>query len=434
MSKNLLQDMVSKKPVRKELLSNSNISKKIWESNSEIKVNSSNKKIDHGFIEQEQSEGGSKYGLWFVAIISIGFLLFALSYLFAGAKITLIPKTQDLTLNEIFSAEKESNTNVLAFDLVAITGEESKTVQGSEQKDFSEKAKGRVIIYNNFNSSSQNLSVDTRLEGSNGKIYKTDIKITVPGMNKDGTPGSAEVGIYASEAGEEYNSGPLDFKILGFKGTSKYEKFYGRSKGEISGGLKGKFSQISETDKVATTEELKNSLQEKLFQKVNDQIPDGFVLFKDAIFLKIDESGISSVSKDSSVPIIVKGTLYGFLFKEKDLADKIAKIAIKDYDGSEVYIPKIKDLVFALNNKENISFNDVKTINFNLSGSTKVVWKIDSDKLISELLGKRKKDFDQTLSQYKNIDSADLVIKPAWKMSFPEKIKDIKVIINYPNE
>src|SRR6185436_19331087 len=105
--------------------------------------------------------------------------------------------------------------------------------------------------YNNYSTASQNLDIDTRLEGSNGKIYKTKTKIVIPGM-KDGKTGSVEVKVYASVAGPEYNSAPLDFKIFGFKGTPKYSKFYGRSKGALSGGAKGKAPALSaeEEDKL----------------------------------------------------------------------------------------------------------------------------------------------------------------------------------------
>jgi len=430
MAKNFLEDMVRVKREKKE--QEIFPAKKIISPKETIESKEIPESIN-SIVHHSGSNGGSRYGLWFVALISIVFLLFALSYLFSGAKVTVNPKMQDLSLNENLSATKNSSTSGLSFDLVVLKGEESKTVQGGEEKDVSEKAKGVVVIYNAFSSASQTLSINTRLEGSNGKIYKTDTKITVPGMAQDGTPGSIEVGIYAENAGEEYNSEPLDFKILGFKGTPlKYSKIYARSKGKIEGGLVGKFSQISDTKKTATLNELKATLQAKLFKKVADQIPEGFVLFKDAGFLNIDDEIVPPASKEGLVSVDVKGTFYGFLFDEKKLTAKIVTDNIDKYDGSEVLIPNIKDLSFVLANKENIAFSDVKDINFNLTGSSKVVWKVDTEKLISDLLGKRKKDFNQVLSQYPNIDSAELVIKPAWKMSFPDKTKDIKIIVNYP--
>ncbi|MFA5095124.1 MAG: hypothetical protein WC447_00470 [Candidatus Paceibacterota bacterium] len=383
--------------------------------------------------EKKPSNKGPKYRIYFVALISVVFLLFALSFLFSKAKITIIPEVKEIPLsNENLSAVKDLSTQDLSFDLVMIPGEENKTIQGGEVKEVAIAATGTVMIYNAYSSSPQNLDIDTRLEGSNGKIYKTNKKITVPGMVKD-KPGSVEVGIYGAGPGEEYNSAPLDFKIFGFKGTPKYSKFYGRSKGEITGGFTGKSPVVSELDKTIAASELKTTLQANLLKKVTSQIPDGFVLFKNAVFTNIDEKNVNStLNEDNTVLVSIKGTLYGFIFDEKKLTKKIAQDIIDKYDGSEVYIPNIQDLTFSLADKDNISFADVKSINFSLSGTPKIVWKVDEAKFISDLLGKRKTDFNQVLAQYPSIDTAQLVIRPFWKASFPDKNSGFEIIVDYP--
>ena len=422
MSRNLLQDVIR-------------VKKKVQNPDFKLRYTLDENKFlsSKNIINQASNKNKPKYKLWFVALISVVFLLFALSFLFARAKITVMPKTQNISLNQNLSAVKNGNdSNALSFDLVVISGEEEKTIQGGELKDVSVKARGTVVIYNNFSSSSQVLAKDTRLEGSNGKIYQIISKITVPGI-KNGKPGSVEVSIYAALAGEEYNSAPLDFKILGFKGTSKYSKFYGRSKGDITEGLRGKYYQISNTQKATLNDELKTALSAKLFQKVTAQIPPGFILFKDAGFLNIDENNINNISPESSqtdgmIKVIMKGTFYGFLFDEKKLTKMIAENSIDQYDDSDIHIPDIKNLIFSLPDKE-ISFADVKNINFNLSGASQIVWNVDSSKLVNDLLGKRKKDFTQILSAYPNITSADVTFRPFWVRSFPDKEKNIKLII-----
>jgi len=221
---------------------------------------------------------------------------------------------------------------------------------------------------------------------------------------------------------------------VGFKSTPKYSKFYARSKGEISGGFKGTASVISDIEKTIVINNLKNILQTKLFKKVTDQTPRGFVLFKDAVFLNIDNNNNVDLAsaKDGMVPVKLKGTLYGLLFDEAKLTKKIAESNIEKYDDSPVYIPNIRDLKFFLMNQENISFADVKNINFNLSGVTKIVWKTETDKLVKDLLAKHKKDFNEIVSKYSNIVSAKLALSPIWKMYLPDKTKDISVIVNYP--
>ncbi|OGI60117.1 hypothetical protein A2814_00945 [Candidatus Nomurabacteria bacterium RIFCSPHIGHO2_01_FULL_38_19] len=416
MPKNLFQDMVKIKNAGKDTGKYIKPKEKQEEQQKEVKA---------------QNEKGHKYGLWFVAFISIVFFLFALSFLFARAKVTVSPKIKDITLDENLSAVKDSNVDGLSFDLVVLSGKESKSVFATEEKEISLKGEGTVLIYNAFSSASQRLLIDTRLEGSNGKIYKTKTAVTVPGMSADGAPGQVEANIYGAEAGEEYNSPPLDFKIFGFKGTPKYSKFYARSKGAITGGFQGKSPIVSETEKENTLAGLKTTLKEKLFKKASDQIPSGFILFKDAVFLNIDEESTIPVSESRDLPIIIKGTMYGLLFNEENLTKKIAQDNISNYDESDVYIPNIGNLIFSLSNQD-ISFADVQNISFNLSGATKVVWKFDEAKLSADLLGKSKKDFGQILAQYSNVESAQLTLSPFWIRSFPDKIKDIKVIVNYP--
>ena len=398
-------------------------------------INTIKEKIEREEDERELNLGpndnDSRYGLWIIALISVVFLLFAFSFLFSGAKITVNPKVKNLTLNQNLNGTKESKDS-LSFSVVSFSGEETKSIQGGEEKEVTESAKGTVVIFNTFSASPQILSIDTRLEGSNGKMYKTDSKVTIPGMFSDGTPGSVEVGIYGADVGADYNSSPLDFKIFGFKNSPKYSKFYARSKGEIIGGLVGKVRQISDVEKTTTIDELKNTLQAKLLKKVSDQIPSGYILFKDAVFFENDDGKMGVDPGDGMVPLTLTGTLYGFLFEEKTLTTKIVQENVDKYDGADVYIPNIRDLTFALSNKENISFKDVADISFNLSGPVNVVWKVDEEKIINDVLGKKKKDFNEILSSSNNIDSADLVVKPVWNSSIPDKIKDIKVIVNYP--
>ena len=370
-----------------------------------------------------------RYMLWLVALVSVIFCFFALSFLFSKAEISVKLKTKDIVLSKNLSASLDSSEDILPFELTHLFEKVSKTII-LEEKDLKETAKGKIMLYNNFTSSPQVLLTDTRLEGSNDKIYKTKTKVIIPGVNKNGGPGQVGVDIYAEAEGADYNSFPLDFKILGFKRTNKYAKFYGRSMGDITGGIVGKSRQVGDLEKIDAEKELKTTLENKLFNKISSQIP-GFLLYKDATFLDADDIIIGPVSPDGSVVLTLQGTLYGIIFDEQKLTQKIIKDNIEKNDNSEVYIPNIKNLTFTLSDKVNIIFDNVKNINFNLSGPAKIVWKIDLNKFTIDLLNKPKKDFSQILSQYPNIDSALVKLSPPWIRSLPRKIKNIKVIMNY---
>ena len=384
-------------------------------------------------IYQEEPSKGSRKPLWVVAIVAVLFFLFALSFVFTSATVTVTPRMKSVKLNENIAAVKELVEDTdLPFDLVVISGQVEKKLPSGELKDVSTSAKGVVVLYNKFSTASQRLDINTRLEGSNGKIYKTEKAITVPGM-KGTTPGSVEVSVYGAEDGASYNSEPLDFNILGFKGGPKYTKFYGRSKGPLAGGFVGQSPTISDKDKEALHNSLKLDLQDSLTKKATSQIPEGFVLFNDAVSVNIDSEYFSDPSSDGMVTASMKGTLHGVLFNEERLTGKIAQTKIENYDGSNVYIPNMKNLTFLLTSPSDLNTSSsIESVEFNLSGDASIVYKVDEHKLTEDLLGKSKKNLNQVLAQYKNIETVQTALSPFWKTTFPEQLSKIKIIVNYP--
>lgn len=373
----------------------------------------------------------SKYILWVIAIVCIGALLFALSFLFVKAKITIVPKSIDAVLDQQLNLTKDDKSTDVYFSLVSIEGEEKKNFESGEAKDVSIPATGKVIIYNSYSKNSQNLDINTRLEGSNGKIYKTEKKITVPGISSDGNPGKIEVGIYATENGESYNSEPLDFKILGFKGNPKYNKIYARSVGSINGGFVGKINTLSDIEKEGAYSELGSVLKEKLSKKVADQIPEGFLLYDKAIFFDVLSENIGKGSSDTEVEVSVKGKLYGFIVNEKVLTTKIANNIIEKYNNEDIYLNNIKNLDLTILNAESIT-EDINNLSIKLTGNSKFVYRVDPKQVSTDLLGKNKKYFNQIMSDYLNIESANLELFPPWMSVLPDKIEKINITVNYP--
>ncbi len=373
---------------------------------------------------------GSRYMLWSVAVFSVALLIVALSFMWGNAKVEVYPRTETIELNDNFAASKPPSSGGLGFELVVIHGEESRTLEATEEKELSQRAGGTVVIFNDYGMAAQRLDIDTRLNGSNGKLYKTKKQVSVPGRKADGTPGMAEADIYAAEAGEDYNSGPLDFDIAGFKGTPKEEHFKVRSKTgtEITGGFKGKTLVASAAEKDAAVGELKTVLQEELFKKATGEIPDGFILFKDATVFVPDKIDLPLGGEE--LVVTLNGTLYGLLFKEEELAGQIALKKMAGYENEPVFVRNLRDLKFILGNIGDVSLEAMNNINLNLSGSVELVWQLDTDKFAQDLAGRSKKDFTSILSAYKNIDRAELTLSPFWKRMIPDEAKKIDVIIN----
>ena len=64
---------------------------------------------------------------------------------------------------------------------------------------------------------------------------------------------------------------------------------------------------------------------------------------------------------------------------------------------------------------------------FTLKGNAHLVWVFDQGTLESDLAGKSKGAFETILSGYPSIDEAEIVLRPFWRQTFPEKSEDIKV-------
>ena len=437
MPKSIFQDMVkinsSRKPEQINQPTKRAVRKPVSEVYDSVEENEAPRisKVRERIYLNENARPPKKRSLWIVAGVAVVFFIFSLSYFFARAEVTIDPKIKDFTVNLNLSADQDGGAESLPYDIISISGDVSKTVTASDEKEVAENATGAVILYNNLSTPSQKLDVDTRLEGSNGKMYKTKKAVVIPGM-VGSTPGSIEVSVYAAEAGVASNSEPLDFKIFGFKGGPKYEKFYGRSKGNLTGGFKGLSRVVTESDKAKALEELTVTLREKLIQKATDQIPAGFVLLKDAVTLDIDEDvSVPVSSQGNSLPLSLSGTLHGVLFEEKKLSNAVAEKVVSDFDNADVYISNINDLKFKLT-ESSVVLSVAKKIDFNLSGTAKIVWRLNSTVLTGELLGKSKSDFNQAMLGYPNVVSANLSLSPIWNRTIPDKASDIKIIVNYP--
>jgi hypothetical protein len=380
----------------------------------------------------------SKKGLFFGIIITglvIGLVLSLVNY-FGGATVTVNPKTYPLVLSDMaVTAYTDPKEGDLAFQVMIVDDEVSTSIEAKDISHVERQAKGTVVIYNEYNSQPQKLKIDTRLETKDGKIYKTDKAVTVPGFTTKGgitTPGQVEVGIYADKIGAEYNGHPTDFTIFGFKGSPKYDKFYAKSKGEISGGQNGDVYTVPSADIAGAMSDLSTKLKTKLYEDAKAQIPVGFVSFENASIYD-DDQPIPNVidSTTKTVPITRKAKLSVVLFNEEKLASYLGKTTISQFQDGKVTIPEIKNFVFSFKDKnDSFLLKDAKTLSFKISGEGTIVYSVDSDKIIESLLGKKKSEFKTIFESFVGIEKAEIKLSPPWRTTFPTNKADARVVIS----
>jgi len=375
MAKKIIQDILIKQKIRPK--------KEKPEPVPEIKV----KKIKkHGFFKKL---------FWFFVVIVVIFLGGVILVNFSSAIVKITPH------QEFTDIDKQLSLN---FETTQLEREESQTGQATGVAVGGQKARGQIVVYNTYSSNPQKLISQTRFETPEGKIYKIQEPVVVPGN------GSLEITVYADKIGPEYNIGLSDFTLPGFKGTPRYTKIYGRSKTEISGGTNQNALIVSENDIANAKNNLKQKIENYLKEKITQQKPAEYLLYKNA--LEIDFSDDSSNPKVGDIANSPAGE---FVFKEKGKATG--------------FLLKKSDLSKALTeNKENVSVVNLEELNFNflsenatateitftLKGKAHLVWNIDTDSMTNSLLDIKDKNYKAVFEKYPEIERAEIIFKPVW--------------------
>lgn len=381
-------------------------------------------------IYRDYDRGRGGRGIWYIAAATIIIFVFALTFIFAKATVTVTPREGTVELSGPIVAQKESATG-LNYEMISSESDASVEVTASSEKKYVEKkATGSVKIYNNNSTAVQKLLIDTRLETSNGLIYKTKKAVTVPGQKMEGgklVPGSVDVEIYADQPGEEYNASSADFKIFGFKGSPKYNNFYAKTTTAITGGFKGDSIGLSDDQLNAQKDALKKKLTDDLLAKAAASLPEGFVMYDKTAIFDFDEPK-ADVSDSGSGAISMHGKVTAVIFREKDLTRALVVKVVAATDLDRVHIPNIKDLNITLNTAGITDIESASDVELMVDDKIDVVWDVDEDAIKETLVGSKKRDFDQKMADFKNIDSAELKLKPVWRTTLPDKPNAIKIV------
>ncbi|MEK7567479.1 MAG: hypothetical protein AAB513_00980 [Patescibacteria group bacterium] len=360
-------------------------------------------------------------------ILILGGSYFLYLFFNIGAVVTITPKEKIISVNNTFVSKKNSKENELGFEAISLFETMEKAVPTTGEKRVEKKARGEIVIYNDYNSQSQRLIKNTRFLTPEGLVFRLESSIVVPGQTKkDGktTAGSVGVTIAADEAGEKYNVDLKDFTIPGFKGDPRYEKFYARSKTPMTGGFNGVIKTASQTDIEIARKELNITLREKIKKAISEKVPAGFILYNKALFISFETL---SNSEDSNVSM--KASASAIIFSKNDLAKMLARIYSEDYVDEDITSTSLNDLVLKADPKESTPWlTGIFPVSF--TGTTTLIWTIDTEKLKKDLVGVPKNFVNDIFKNYIGIEKAEVAMTPAWKSVFPENADKISIKLN----
>ncbi|MDO8504819.1 MAG: hypothetical protein Q7S36_03120 [Candidatus Liptonbacteria bacterium] len=296
----------------------------------------------------------------------------------------------------------------------------------SGKSQVSERAKGKITIYNAYSSQAQPLVATTRFQTPDGKIFRLTDSVLVPRAKiQDGKiiPSTLVANIVADKAGSEYNVGPISrLSIPGFKGSPKFDAFYGSLDQPISGGFIGVKAVPTEADilsaKVKTTEMLKAFFDAGIFQG----IPKEFTVVDGASALDITKLTANIATDD-------KGNFS--IFGEA----KFSAIGFREADLKELLLSKAEGIVAnaSFEKLEPFKYSNLKAdfqngkLQFTVDSEGVVTQAFDKDSFVSLILGKSDDEARSIISKIPELSQSNLFLRPFWLRSIPTEPGRVKI-------
>jgi hypothetical protein len=273
-------------------------------------------------------------------------------------------KYEGIILADTSAKEVDANKGTIPGELITVSKTLEKEYPATGKVSGGSKAHGKMLIYNAYSQSPQVLVTGTRFESADGLIFKLNARTVVPGAtlkNGDLTPVSIEADVTAAETGTAYNIAAGRFTIPGFKGSDKFNGFYGETKAAMAGGSEGESTVVSQAD----LKNAENLIGDELFKILNTelakQISDEERTFKEAIITNVIKvtPGASVGDSMTKFKMSIQGEIKTISIAKKDL-DNLVKTnlgvnltAVDELYGNPEYI--FSNLKFNAE-KGNISF------------------------------------------------------------------------------
>jgi len=410
--------------------------------NSAAKTNTPKEKVAEPQVKLDKnipvSHKMRKVVLSFV-VVCVFAILGISAYLFVPkAKISVVTRSEikkvdfevkgDSSINEIKKAELAIPAKVIEKEDLIISSFKA-TGKKNSSSDVNKKAKGKVVIYNEYSKENQQLVATTRLLSGEGKLFRLVKGVTVPGM-VNSEPGKVEAEVVADQAGEGYNIEPSEFKIPGFEGGPKYEKFYAKSTENMTGGGNSSESEgitiIAQADIDDAKKDSELKIKEKLMNDAKEEAGAGSIILDDAVEFSVSESATASKVNEASsnFDYKAKGKIKTVVFSESDLK-KIIEEVYNEADSEK----NISDYSAIKVNYGVSSVNfDSGAINIKLQAEIPVESKIDWDEFKVKILGKNGDQIKEILKGYPQIDKVNIDFWPKFmSQKIPQYEKRVEI-------
>lgn len=378
-----------------------------------------------------------------IAIIGIPIVvLFAIAWgamtLLPRADVTLVLKKEVAQFDEIIEVSVKAatpNTNTalkttIPGELLSAKKNMFIPIDADKKETVSYKAKGTLVVSNAYSASPQTLVATTRFEAPNGIIFRLDERVTIPGAKISGkttTPGLLEVNVTADSPGESSNLSPTKgWKIPGFKGTPRYEKFIVENTASMKGGFVGDTPVVSDEQKEKTLTETKNSLSNLLNGEMLVLMSDTFKLLDKAQTFQITKNEYQATKDDpNKFGMFIEGEMKRIVFKEEALKDELFKKHGKKYIEQGYTTAQSFDLSYGTTTIDFVN----KKMEVSVKGSIAYIHDINPTALREDFKNRNESELRQRIFSLPGIENATISLWPFWVRTVPESDGRIEITV-----
>lgn len=366
----------------------------------------------------------NRFWLWaFVVVLVCGIMGVLLSTVFAGATVTVNPRTEQVSVPPTITAMLNAPVGTLTFELLAVSRGATTTVAADGTQRVSRAASGVITISNTYSKDPQRLIANTRFATADSKIYRIRDSVVVPGMQGT-TPGSATATVYADSPGAEYNKpSNTTFTIPGFKGDPRFDKFNAVATNGITGGFVGEEPAVATADLASAKQALQKQLDTAVRTAAAAEIPEGYRAVPGTLNVSYGDV-LQTSGGDKKALLSQTATARGAIVRDADLASAIGRARIQGYGGEAV--------AFGTQNGMSIQATSSKpgdnTITLALAGEATLVWQFDPNALRQALVGKGKDELQTVIKAFEPaVAKASVMIRPFWQGKFPSEADKIQI-------
>lgn len=363
-------------------------------------------------------------------LVFLGGGIFLFSRFFPQAAIEIWPKTQSLDFTQEVALGKGENS--LPGRVLSETQTLKEDFSATGQTAAEQKARGTVRIFNDYSATSQPLVANTRLISSDGKLFRLQERVVVPGQQRDSrgrlVPGAVEAQVQADEPGEEYNIGPTTFSIPGFVSTPKYTGFYAKSSAAMTGGSRGQVSVVSAEDLNRAKQSLEVKISDQINQSLRSKTPIGFLVVAEKDLSVSAESASKEAGQlAETFGYQVQASRRAVLLSQTDLGNLAERSSKARLDSGFVLVPHSLKTDLTLESLD--SQNNSAKMSLRVSGKNYA--DLDLVGLKERVAGQSLLQVQAYLQSLEAVGRAQIRLSPFFSKDLPEDLNKIKITLNF---